>query len=190
MLTNLTNRLIQDDVNRFNEEVFVEAVVNPAKISKIERYSLINESVDCSDIEPILESVSFSDNDTPEDRLDKLYDACSVHAINETVEFNQKTKRLTMSKEDYETVKSAIANYKKAKTDEEKTAAKKIIKTFINTVKPKLKGANEQTPTDAFMSALINNICKIVCDVPYKKNKDDSNKEVLLAKIYLINKNI
>ena len=118
MLTNLTNRLIQDDVNRFNEEVFVEAVVNPTKISKIERYSLINESVDCSDIEPILESVSFSDNDSPEDRLDKLYDACSVHAINETVEFNQKTKRLTMSQEDYETVKSAIVNYKKAKTDE------------------------------------------------------------------------
>lgn len=193
MLTKLTNRLIQDDNNKFDTEVFVEAVVNPTRISKIERYSLMNEDAckcECGGIEDALESVTFTDTETPEDKLNKIYNACANSVMSETVEFNQKAKRLTMTKEDYAIVKNALASYKKAKTDEDKAEAKKIIKTFIGTVKPKLKDACDDNPTDAFMSSLINNICKIVCDVPYKKAKDDSNKEVLLAKIYLINKNI
>ena len=192
MLDNLTKRLVKENIDESNKDLFIKGIIIPTKMSKIERYSLIDKNCDanCDDIKNILSGVTFNDTETLEDRKLKLYNACNS-TLNENVSFDKETKMLSMKKEDYEIIKEAIMTYKKAKTENDKKEPAKKIKIFLSTVKSNIKSkkVDDEVPVDSFITASINALCKIFFkDMPVKK--DGNTKDLIIAKIYMIDKKI
>lgn len=191
MLTNLTNRLIEDDVKRCEERLLLEGIVLPTQMSKIERYSLMAE---CSDInfdnvKVALCGVTFEPNETFEDRKRKLYNACIKSDVL-TEGATETVKKLTMTKEDYKKLTDVIATYKKTKDEDEKKQCATKMKKFVAVIKASIDQADEKSPADAFVNSSISNIFKVVCGGKEIKAEKSSSKDILIAKITLINKSL
>jgi hypothetical protein len=78
MLENLTKRLMQDELNEWTNDVFIEAVSVPSMAATIDRYSLINDSdknIDISDFKEKVESVQFQETASLDERKEFIYNA-------------------------------------------------------------------------------------------------------------------
>lgn len=190
MLSKLTQRLIKDDIKKSEKELFIEAITTPTKMSTVDRYSL-TQGNECGDIESLknaLLGVEFLDNETFDDRKKKLHDV-GMTTLTESVDLDKSAKRLTMKKEDYKILSDEIRTLKKSKDGDDVSSSVRKIKVFLNTVKNNLSKVSEDEPVDAFVNSIINSLCSIYCP-DCKTGKDVSTKDIVTAKIYMINKSI
>lgn len=190
MLSKLTQRLIKDDIKKSEKELFIEAITTPTKMSTVDRYSL-TQGNECGDIESLknaLLGVEFLDNETFDDRKKKLHDV-GMATLTESVDLDKSAKRLTMKKEDYKILGDEIRTLKKSKDGDDVSSSVRKIKVFLNTVKNNLSKVSEDEPVDAFVNSIINSLCSIYCP-DCKTGKDVSTKDIVTAKIYMINKSI
>ena len=190
MLSKLTQRLIKDDIKKSEKELFIEAITTPTKMSTVDRYSL-TQGNECGDIESLknaLLGVEFLDNETFDDRKKKLHDV-GMATLTESVDLDKSAKRLTMKKEDYKILSDEIRTLKKSKDGDDVSSSVRKIKVFLNTVKNNLSKVSEDEPVDAFVNSIINSLCSIYCP-DCKTGKDVSTKDIVTAKIYMINKSI
>lgn len=159
MLENLTKKLIADDVEKHEKNVIMEGAVLAANMSQVERYSCINESVECDSIANMLDKVSFNDFQDSADRASALYEACMhPETLNETptVVNEKKVKRLIMSKDDYDKIIAIVKEYtSKNDDDSEKEKLKKKIKSFVGTINSGITKADE---VDTFVASVIRKI--------------------------------
>lgn len=192
MLNNLTNRLIKEDIEDYSKKINIDAIVIPANMSELKRYSFIgNDKVDTTDIAKKISRVEFNEDETPEERKVKLYNAClEPESLQESISEEKPNKqRLSMSKDDYEKMKEAIIAYKKSKDEKVKNECKIKFRKFISTVKSNLKNADEEVPVDAFINTILNMLFKLLCNGNIKA-KNLAGKAVIEAKIMLINKQL
>ena len=197
MLDRLTRRLVEDDVRNCNKKLFIKGFILPSRFSRLERYShagtFEKPCDDCNDLAATLCKVRFLPDEDFETRMQKVYNACTKGVLSEGVELNNKTKRLIMTKDDYKTVKAAIKTYKtlKGKNEvEEFFKAVSVIRSFVKTIKSNIVSADDNRPVDSFINSLINDILKVVCDEKYIKKNESNTKDIILAKIYMINKEL
>ncbi len=194
MLENLTKKLIKDDIIKHNKELLIEGILLPTKMSVVERYSLASDcgNKDTNDIKAVLSNIKFDDMDTYEDRLNKIYTACSSpKVISEAIQIERnkddKIKKLTMSQKDYDDMLLIVSDFSRLiKTDDAAkiVESKKKIKKFLATVNNSMTQADV---ADAFITTLIGKIFKIFC----KKNEaymKDNNKASVIANIRAISK--
>lgn len=190
MLSKLTQRLIKDDIKKSEKELFIEAITTPTKMSTVDRYSL-TQGNECGNIESLknaLLGVEFLDNETFDDRKKKLHDV-GMATLTESVDLDKSAKRLTMKKEDYKILSDEIRTLKKSKDGDDVSSSVRKVKVFLNTVKNNLSKVSEDEPVDAFVNSIINSLCSIYCP-DCKTGKDVSTKDIVTAKIYMINKSI
>lgn len=157
MLENLTKKLIEDDIDKNDKSLLFEGAVVSSNLSNIERYSLINESVDCSDIEAVLDEVNFTDTEDYDARSEKLFEACmNPKILNENVGVveENKVKRLSMTKEDYDKIVNYVKEYVAAK-DDVKLIPKRKMKSFVGTINNNIAKADE---VDVFIASAIRKI--------------------------------
>lgn len=163
MLENLTKKLVADDVARGEKEIMIEGSMIPSKMSQIERYSLITESVDCEDVKAVLNNIRFDEMDTFEGRAERLYEACmNPQVVSESIQLEKadKIKRLTMKKEDYDKIVGFIKSYNTGSDDTLRKASLSKIKSFIGTINSNITKADE---VDTFISSAIRQIYTAVC---------------------------
>ena len=157
MLENLTKKLVEDDINKHEKDCIFEGAVVSSNLSQIERYSLINESVDCSDVENILSHIKFGDSEDFATRSEKLFETCmNPEALLESisVEESNKVKRLSMTKEDYDKIINYVKDYVSA-NDDNKITYKKKMKSFVGTINANIAKADK---VDTFIASAIRKI--------------------------------
>ena len=164
MLENLTKKLVADDVARGKRDIMIEGTIIPSKMSQIERYSLINEAVDCDDVKAVLNNITFDDTDTFSGRMEKLYEACmNPEVVSESIEIEKadKVKRLSMTKDDYDKIMNVIKDYVKTKDKVEKKRYRSKIESFVSTINSNITKADE---VDAFIASALRKIYNVLCD--------------------------
>lgn len=164
MLENLTNKLIQEDWNRKDKEMLTEGAVIAANMSKIERYSCINESTKMDSVMDTLDKIKLDRSKmTFEDACEHLYECCTDPAVLEEavgVAEADGVKRLSMTKEDYDKIIAFAKTYAAADEDDPKRAeAKRKMKTFVGTINANIVKADE---VDTFIASAIRKIFNVL----------------------------
>ena len=188
MLSNLTKKLVESNIKNNEAKLFIEAVVIPSQMSKIERYSMISEPKDCTDIIKILGGVEFKDTDTFEDRKEVLYSSCmNYNPLQENVGIDKTNKTLTMTKEDFAEISSLISSYKKSSSASEKNGFLNKIKRFVREIDRQLSRVDS---VDAFIYATCEKLFKTFCPNKNDKYIKSPEKDSMKTNINKIIKNL
>lgn len=183
MLDNLTKKLVEADIAKNEKTIMIEGAIIPSKMSQIERYSMITESVEFDDIAAVLNNIKFDEMDTFKGRMEHLYEACSnPDVISESIaiEKAEKVKRLSMTKEDYDKIVNIVKDYVTTKDDAVKSANLKKIKSFVSTINSNIAKADV---VDTFIASAIRKIYNALCDDHPKAGTD---KAVIIVNLSAI----
>lgn len=159
MLENLTKKLVEDDWASKDKDMLLEGAAVTANMSKIERYSCMDEAVEFDTVMGVLDKVNIDRSALSyEEGCEKLYEACMNPSIIEEavgVAEADNVKRLSMTKEDYDKIVLHVKEYVVADTDDEKLPHKKKMKSFVGTINANIVKADE---VDTFIAGAIRKI--------------------------------
>ena len=180
MLSRLTSMLIAEDNKEKEKELFIESAILQSNMENIKRYSLM-ECGECGDTANVgnvstssgldnlataLATVKFDENDTEEDKKQKLlalFNSQPLNELREAIETDKKTGLISMTKEDFEKVKEFIDVLKTSDNKDDVNTAKKALEKFVKTVAAaKNKFKDDENHYDAFINGLVDKLYKLL----------------------------
>lgn len=152
MLESLIKRLNEDDIN----EMKINALFENVDFTFSKEYS--DEEID--KLESALECVDITNDDSLESSIDRLVEAAADPDKILTESVVSTSKSITITTDDYNAIIELAKNYSKLEGDE-KSAALKKFKSFVNSVSRSIRKCNDDNPADAKILAVIKKLCRI-----------------------------
>ena len=170
MLESLIKRLNKDDINEMKDNALFENI----DFTDIpETYS----KEDLDELESALECVSITDNNSLDSTIDRLVEAATDpdKILMESVV--NTSKNITITTDDFTEMIELVNKYSSLKGDE-KTAALKKFKSFVNSVLRNIRECNDDNPADAKILGLCRKLCRIF-DVKFNNTAETRKLQVI-----------